>query len=84
MAMEDNILKNPTNHDLHIMLIEIATNVNAIKSRVEDSVQWQKEHEKKDEKRFNDLNKYGRSIAIVASGFSFGSLLLWQKIAGKL
>lgn len=62
----------PTNYDLQIMLVRIEERQIAIGDKMDIVTKWQDTHEEKDVKRFNELNVYGRSIAIVASIFGVG------------
>ena len=71
-------MKNPTNSDLHIMLVRIEERQKTVVDKLDGVTQWQTRHEEKDEKRFGDLNKYGRSIAIVASIFGAGIAMSFQ------
>ncbi len=49
----------------------------------EKDLLWKEGHEKKDEERFNGLNKYGTSIAIVAGAIGAGGMIIF-KIMGLL
>lgn len=75
----DNV---PTNHDLHIMLIEMKGDISGkLDSILDGQVRgetWQKNHEKSDKEDFKAIrddiklqNKYGKSIAIVAGFIGF-------------
>lgn len=77
-------MKNPNNHDLHIMLTEIHGDVKSTIEKLNWIADWQKEHEEKDERRFNSLNKYATSIAIVASVIGGGTTWIYQKFTGKI
>lgn len=72
-----------TNHDLHVMLTRIEERQKTIAEKVDLANRWQAEHEKKDEERFNSLNKYAASIAIVSSAITAGLAYLWNMITGK-
>lgn len=71
-----------TNHDLHLMLTEIKGDVKNLVEKTDNSIQWQKDHEDKDEKRFSGLNKYAASVAIVAGVAGAGASWIWSKITG--
>lgn len=72
-----------TNHDLHIMLTEIKGDVKSIIEKTESLAEWQKEHEEKDDKRFNSLNHYAASVSIVSSAIGAGGMYVWNKLMGR-
>lgn len=76
-------MKNPTNHDLHVMLVEIKGDVRSLVDKANSNLAWQKEHERKDEERFSNLNRYAASVAIVASGIGACGMWIWSKITGQ-
>lgn len=77
-------MKNPTNQDLHIMLARIEEQITFVSEKIDDIKISQKEHEKKDDERFSNLNHYAASIAIVASFMGAGIMWAKDKLMGKL
>ena len=73
-----------TNHDLHIMLVELRKDTQHIIKKSDSLEKWQLDHEQKDEKRFASLNRYGASIAMVSSGIGMAATYIWQKVNGKI
>lgn len=71
-----------TNHDLHIMLVELSSDVKYLVSKSDALEKRQIEHEKEDKKMFASLNRYGASIALVSSAIGAASAYMWQKLTG--
>ncbi len=76
-------MANPTNHELHILLTEIKGDVKSLVEKANNTAEWQDEHEKKDEERFGNLNRYAASIAIVASAIGAVGAWIWGKLTGQ-
>ncbi len=77
-------MKNPTNHDLHIMLTRIEERQINVVEKLDNISRRQKEHEENDEERFTNLNRYAASIAMIASVIGGGVMWTYQKLAGKI
>jgi len=77
-------MKNPSNYDLAVMIARLEEQLKPIVKMGEDTVEWQKEHERKDELRFANLNKYAASVAIVSSFIGAGCTWLYEKMTGKI
>lgn len=74
MPEELEIPKEPSLHSLHVMVALIYKDMQIIKKSQDDTLVWQKEHQTHDNKEFSaikqdikDMNRYGASIALVAS-----------------
>lgn len=83
-------MKNPTNQDLHIMLVEMRGDIKSIVKDVGALTTGFSTHIASDAKEFktlneniNNLNRYAASIAIVASAIGGGTLWVWNKITGQ-
>lgn len=80
-----------TNHDLHVMLARVEEKLDAVKD-------WQKEHQENDSRQFEahsrqfitlnknigSMNRFGASIAIVASVIGATGTYIWQKLTSKI
>lgn len=75
-------MPNATNEDLHIMLVRIEERQIFVVEKLDTIVARQKEHEEKDDKRFDSLNKYATSVGIVAGSIGWGIAYAWKKITG--
>lgn len=60
-------MRNPTNLDLQVLLARIEERQIAVVDKLDNITARQKEHEEKDEKRFESLNRYAASISIVSA-----------------
>lgn len=69
-----------TNHDLHLKIVQIDEKLDWIIKATESGINWQITHDKKDDDRFNSLNRFGISIAIVSTFCGAVGTWLWQKI----
>ncbi len=82
-------MDNPSNHDLHIMLVRIEERQKSVIDGQADIVHkldkvtiWQDTHEKRDEERFNSLNKYAASVAMIGAAIGAGASYLYKKVMG--
>lgn len=72
-----------TNQDLHVMLARIEERQISLIEKMNLSVIWQNEHERKDEERFSKLNKYAASVAVIASSIGACGAWLWNRLTGS-
>lgn len=83
-------MENPSNHDLHIMLVEmrgdikgIAKDVGTLTTGFASHVESDAEEFKRLNNSINNMNRYAASIAIVAGGIGTCAAWLWQKFTGQ-
>lgn len=72
------------NNDLILLLGEMKSDIKTILKSQTELIGRQEIHEKKDDDRFASLNRYAASIAIVASGITYGVQYLYHKLTGKV
>lgn len=82
-------MKSPTNHDLHIMLVEMRGDIKGIAKDMETLTIGFASHIENDAVEFknlngsiSDMNRYAASIAVVAGGISACGAWIWHRVMG--
>lgn len=71
------------NNDLILLLGEMKGDIKSVLDKLETISKRQETHEKNDEERFESLNKYAASIAIVSSAIGWAASYVWNRLSGK-